>query len=68
MDLADFTNWMNIFYLFAALSGSIRQLIEQNNQVLGQISANISSMKVSNSTSFSKRTFFSTQNIREQSN
>ncbi|KAJ9563566.1 hypothetical protein OSB04_008726 [Centaurea solstitialis] len=31
---------------FEALSGSIRQLLEQNNQVLGQISANISSMKL----------------------
>ncbi|KVH97543.1 uncharacterized protein LOC112523374 isoform X2 [Cynara cardunculus var. scolymus] len=31
---------------FEALSGSIRHLLEQNNQVLGQISANISSMKL----------------------
>ncbi|MFS8027906.1 hypothetical protein Hanom_Chr16g01504251 [Helianthus anomalus] len=31
---------------FEALSGSIRHLLEQNNQVLGQISANISLMKL----------------------
>ncbi|CAH1416649.1 unnamed protein product [Lactuca virosa] len=31
---------------FEALSGSIRNLLEQNNQVIGQISANISSMKL----------------------
>ncbi|XP_071735785.1 uncharacterized protein [Rutidosis leptorrhynchoides] len=31
---------------FDALIGSIRHLIEQNNEVLGQISANISSMKL----------------------
>nr|GFA27007.1 homeodomain-like protein [Tanacetum cinerariifolium] len=31
---------------FEALNGSIRHLLEQNNQVLGQISANISSMKL----------------------
>nr|XP_043627114.1 uncharacterized protein LOC122598585 [Erigeron canadensis] len=31
---------------FEAISGSIRHLVEQNNQVLGQISANISSMKL----------------------
>ncbi|KAI3764126.1 hypothetical protein L2E82_14129 [Cichorium intybus] len=31
---------------FEALSGSIRQLLEQNNQIISQISANISSMKV----------------------
>ncbi|KAI7739838.1 hypothetical protein M8C21_029948 [Ambrosia artemisiifolia] len=31
---------------FEALSGSIKHLLEQNNQVLGQISANISSMKL----------------------
>lgn len=38
----------------AALSGSIRNLLEQNNQVIGQISSNISSMKVSISSNFSK--------------
>ncbi|XP_076885286.1 uncharacterized protein LOC143534754 [Bidens hawaiensis] len=32
---------------FEALSGSIRNLLEQNNQVLGQISANMSLMKAS---------------------
>ncbi|XP_071707194.1 uncharacterized protein [Rutidosis leptorrhynchoides] len=31
---------------FEALSGSIRHLIEQNNQILNQISANIASMKL----------------------
>ncbi|KAD7116781.1 hypothetical protein E3N88_04049 [Mikania micrantha] len=31
---------------FEALSGSIKHLLEQNNQFLGQISANISSMKL----------------------
>ncbi|XP_035834208.1 uncharacterized protein LOC110881168 [Helianthus annuus] len=31
---------------FEALSGSIRHLLEQNNQLLGQISANISLMKL----------------------
>ncbi|PWA40189.1 hypothetical protein CTI12_AA565150 [Artemisia annua] len=31
---------------FEALNGSVRHLLEQNNQVLGQISANISSMKL----------------------
>ncbi|KAL4586387.1 hypothetical protein LXL04_011023 [Taraxacum kok-saghyz] len=31
---------------FEALSGSIRNLLEQNNQVINQISANISSMKL----------------------
>ncbi|KAK9051262.1 hypothetical protein SSX86_027889 [Deinandra increscens subsp. villosa] len=50
-DLAPFSVTMNNqiqidSITFEALSGSIRHLLEQNNQVLGQISANISLMKL----------------------
>ncbi|KAJ9549455.1 hypothetical protein OSB04_021998 [Centaurea solstitialis] len=51
LNVAPFSVTMNNWFQsggipFEALSGSIRHLLEQNNQVLGQISANISSLKL----------------------
>ncbi|KAI3728481.1 hypothetical protein L6452_17118 [Arctium lappa] len=51
LNVAPFSVTMNNWFQsggipFEALSGSIRHLLEQNNQVLGQILANISSLKL----------------------
>ncbi|XP_024994660.1 uncharacterized protein LOC112528009 isoform X2 [Cynara cardunculus var. scolymus] len=51
LNVAPFSVTMNNWFQsggipFEALSGSIRHLLEQNNRVLGQISTNISSLKL----------------------